>query len=119
MVQFFRIAFLATGLWLAVDPGVAAANDTRASTLLPGCRGAIVPATKLPSPMEAFAEGACFGIVVGIVFSDDAVCPAKGATNEQAIKVVIQYVDKQPARRGEDLMALAQEALRAEYPCKR
>ena len=119
MFRFFRIAFFATSLWLAVDPGLAAANDTSADRLLPGCRAVLVPSTKLPSAPEAFVEGTCFGIVVGIIFADDGICPPQGQTYDEPINVVIQYIDKWPERRHEDLMVLAQEALRSAYPCKR
>jgi hypothetical protein len=49
----------------------------------------------------------------------NAFVPSPSSTYEQAIRVVIDYVDKRPARLNEDFTVLAQEALRAAWACKR
>src|SRR6478736_5526603 len=99
--------------------GNASATETQAGRLLSGCKRVIVDATKVPSALEAIAEGSCFGIVVGILFADDTVCPPRGTTNKNAISTVIAFVEKNTARQHEDLMTLTQESLRAAYPCKK
>jgi hypothetical protein len=119
VVRFLRVAAVTSLALLAVDSEVAAFND-RATDLLPGCRGVVVASTKFHSATEALTEGTCFGIVVGITFADNRICtPSPGSTYEQAIRVVIDYVDKRPARLNEDFTVLAQEALRAAWPCQR
>lgn len=85
------------------------ATETQAGRLLSGCKRVIVDSTKLPTAL--IAEGSCFGIVVGIGFADEAVCPPRGTTNKNMISTVIAFVEKNPARQQEDLMTLAQESL--------
>jgi hypothetical protein len=44
-------------------------------------------------------------------------CPPKGSDRAQSIRVVVQYIDSRPARLHENFPDLAQEALRAAWPC--
>jgi Rap1a immunity proteins len=48
-----------------------------------------------------------------------SICVPPLATARQVVRVVVQYVDSQPARLNEDFRFLAAEALRATWPCKR
>jgi hypothetical protein len=46
------------------------------------------------------------------------IAPA-GEIHGQSIRVVVKYIDDRPERQHEDFMALALEALRAAWPCKK
>ena len=63
----------------------------------------------------------CLGIIVGLSYSgrsDGTICMPVGVTREQAVRVVVQYIDGQPSRINEDFVPLAIEALQATWPCK-
>ena len=63
----------------------------------------------------------CLGIIVGISYmgrSDGTICVPVGVTREQAVRVVVEYIDGQPARMNENFVPLAIEALQATWPCK-
>jgi hypothetical protein len=47
------------------------------------------------------------------------VCNPPEVTTEQGIRVVVQYIDAQPARLHEDFRLLAIEALRKAWPCQK
>ncbi len=90
-----------------------AQNDkTSANFIMPGCRASIGPALR---------QGRCSGIVEGFVFAGKGVdvCAPNAVTTEQAVRIVVQYIDKRPARINDDFRRLALEALRAAWPCKK
>jgi len=47
------------------------------------------------------------------------ICVPPLATARQVVRVVVQYIDGQPARLHEDFRSLAIEALRSAWPCNR
>jgi hypothetical protein len=67
-------------------------------------------------------QGICTGIIdtiglMGVAFH--RVCLPNGVTTRQAVAVVVQYIDKRPARMHEAFKILAIEALAAAWPCKK
>jgi hypothetical protein len=60
-------------------------------------------------------QGECIGAVAAITHIDVAVCPPKDSNVEQAIRIVVQYIDGHPARLQENFYDLAVEALRAAW----
>ena len=67
---------------------------------------------------DLFYQGYCMGLLVGLPYADPMICMPR-ATNYQTARVVVQYIDQQPARLHEDFIDLALEALRRAWPCKR
>ena len=67
----------------------------------------------------SFREGLCLGIVSTIPSADEKTCVPPQATNQQMVRVVVQYIDARPARLHEPFQDLALEALRATWPCLR
>jgi hypothetical protein len=61
----------------------------------------------------------CGGVVEGIIFATTAACVPRTVTNNQAVRVVVKYIDDRPARLHENFKALAEEALMAAWPCKK
>ena len=106
------------------NPGVAVAgsNQTSADYLMSGCRDAaslVTFSNVRDSEEQASLAGFCAGIVVGLSFMGQpyGICVPAGTISQQAISVVVQYIDGQPARIHEDFNPLAIEALRASWPC--
>jgi hypothetical protein len=64
-----------------------------------------------------FDQGMCVGSIRAVIEVDSKICPPLGSKFEQAIRVVVTYIDKQPARLHEEFSSLAQEALREAFPC--
>ena len=92
-------------------------NDLSANTRMPGCRSFL---SRNHQTDEEFGYGAqCAGLIEGIAFAASGICPPASATKGQAIRVVVKYIDDRPERQNEDFRALAREALRAAWPCKK
>ncbi len=85
-------------------------DDTSANFIIPGCRAFIGPALR---------HGRCSGIVEGLVFAGKGVCAPRGSTIGQAVSIVVQYIDNRPGRQHEKFIALALEALKSAWPCKK
>jgi hypothetical protein len=52
-------------------------------------------------------QGECIGAVAAITHIDLAVCPPKDSNVEQAIRIVVQYIDSQPAKMQESFYDLS------------
>ncbi len=104
--------------------GVAVAEppQTSADYIMPGCRDAaslITFSDARESQEDVSRMSFCMGVVVGLSFIGlpYGICVPAGTTSQQATRVVVQYIDGQPARMQEDFNSLAVEALRATWPC--
>jgi hypothetical protein len=84
---------------------------------LPFCRHA---ATGKFDQDDPFFNGACVGVIDGFIYTGRSigVCAPESATLEQALRVVVQYLDQHPARTNENFKRLAIEAMREAWPCK-
>ncbi len=112
---------------LAVMPsyGVAVAQPDRTSAnyWMQGCRDAaalINFSIDGESKEDLLKRGFCVGVIDGLSYlgTSSGVCVPVGVTAEQAARVVVQYIDGQPARMNEDFRLLVLEALRAAWLCK-
>ena len=116
----FRI--IAMALILNCRIAVAQPNQYSADDIMPGCRDAAALITfSNPSNDHSDLASFCLGIAVGLSYlgrSDGIVCVPVGVTREQAVRVVVQYIDGQPARMNENFVPLAIEALQEALPCK-
>jgi hypothetical protein len=92
------------------------AQDLRsANYLLPACRDF---ASDTPHPnSDPFLRGVCAGIIRGLVQVDGRTCVPEGVKVGQIMRVVLLYIDNQPARHHEDFVKLALEAIRNAWPC--
>ena len=87
--------------------------------LLPACKAAEYP-EQIKSLLLMFRAGACMGEVDGIlrmirVFN--MACPPNGVDYDQAIRVVIAYIENHPVQVQEGFGALALAALHETWPC--
>ncbi len=111
------VAFVAV---LALNCGVAWAADTAsADDMMPGCRGWLEKTTADAEPLDILVQGLCVGLVGGVGYAAPGVCAPPDSTNEQALRIVVQYIDARPTRRREAFLKLALEALRRAWPCNR
>jgi hypothetical protein len=80
---------------------------------VPGCRDFIGVGTG-----NAHLRGYCVDLVIGVARDAYAprICLPREVTDEQIVRVVVQYIDSQPARLQEDFVLLATEAPREIWP---
>jgi Rap1a immunity proteins len=95
--------------------------DVSANGFMPGCRFTIERggAARASEMQLVFDSGRCNGFVSAVALTDSGVCLPRQATIDQMLRVVVHYVDARPERMHEAFATLAQEALRAAWPCKR
>jgi hypothetical protein len=120
---------IALGLSLALAmPSMALSRDDTANFVMHGCRDAIF------GKSENFMAGYCSGIVITIVLAGNIECaglqkgiitqghlgvdPPKGFPIEQALRIVVKYIDARPERMHELFFGLAWDALSEAWPCK-
>jgi Rap1a immunity proteins len=101
---------------------IAGPNQPSADYIMSGCRDAaslIAFSNTGASEEEVARLNFCKGVVVGLSFMGQpyGICVPPGTTSQQAISIVVQYIDGQPARIDEDFGSFAVEALRANWPC--
>jgi hypothetical protein len=125
MIHCLRGAALSAGLIL--NCGMAFGQQPSASAIMPGCRVMLSPLqVEAPEGLK-FNAAKCSGLVEGIAYGASAardipgagVCPDPRVSVGQTIRVVVNYIDARPARLNEPFKALALEALRAAWPCKK
>jgi hypothetical protein len=109
MFKFLGIALI-TAIVVNGEMAFAQNDATSANFIMPDCRAFLGPALQ---------QGRCSGIVEGLVFADKGLCAPKASTTGQAVRIVVQYIDERPARQQENFIALALEALRADWPCRK
>ena len=94
----------------------ALADNASANTVMVGCRN-WVRGGDAESAQEAYDRGLCMGLITGVVFAHDDICPPPSATLAQGMGVVVQYIEAVPARHDEKFLILAGEALQKAWPC--
>jgi Rap1a immunity proteins len=101
---------------LMLSGGSAFADELdSANYAMQGCRHYM----NLDDNIDPFRQGLCSGLIRCLIYETDDICTPKGVTVAQTARVVVQYIDARPARMHEDFRALALEAMKAAWPCKR
>jgi Rap1a immunity proteins len=115
------IAAILAGCVLWSMPARCETIDMSANAFMSGCRFVIEPDRPVRGrEMQLVYDGGrCNGFVSAIALTDLGVCVPAQATIDQMVRVVVRYVGARPARAHEFFATLAQEALRAAWPCKR
>jgi Ssp1 endopeptidase immunity protein Rap1a len=114
MIQILRCIILVTAIVASCKASIAEEDVFSANAAMPGCR----EAENYHSP-NIYKRGLCMGIVSTLLDLDPKICLPPSVTNFQAVRVVVKYIDARPARLHESFKALAGEALRAAWPCKK
>ena len=109
------IGFIVLGV-LGTYPAFAQKDIYSADYLMPGCRDFIRAGTG-----NTHLGGYCVDLVLGVARDAYAprICLSREVTDEQIVKVVVQYIDSQPDRLHEYFVLLAMEALRKTWSCGR
>jgi hypothetical protein len=81
-----------------------------------GCRRFFLTDTGSATLKQTNAEGYCKGAVEALFVTD--VCAPESVTIQEAVGVVVQFIDRQPSRLKEPFAVLAREALEASWPCR-
>lgn len=119
-------AIIASVCALFFYKAVAAAQEDvqSANYLIDACR--VVASGATPKGDEMFQAGLCIGKVealswVATGLTDDRLrsCRPSAVTPKQIAKVVVTYLDRNPARLHEPFVGLALEALANAWPCAR
>jgi ammonia channel protein AmtB len=122
VVRLFLAVMLIVGMMS--NSGMAVAqNEASANFMMPYCRDVAVGNFSSPigenQTQHGFLMGMCAGIVAGLNNVGPGECPPAGVTPQQAVAVVVQYIDARPARMHERFAVLALEAMQLAWPCKR
>ena len=86
---------------------------------MPACRAVLAKSND-----QLVLQGVCLGVVRAVTLIQPIMepnvrsCPRAETTTEQAIGVVIQYVDKDPQRMDDPFVSIVLMAFRAAWPCK-
>jgi hypothetical protein len=88
-------------------------NGNSANRVMQGCRDFIAKTSE-----GLFNQGLCVGAINAIGDFVSGQCIPQDVTVNQAVRVVVAYVDGQPARLHEDFNVLAVEAVRNAWPCR-
>lgn len=122
---------IAVGALMALSiTGAGAAEDTSSANYwMPHCK-AHIRGERVPLDPAGVARlgttQQCAGFVAGIMFTVSYLTPTfgdkcaavpTGVTYEQAIRVVVRYIDERPQRMHEGFGALALEAIYDAWPC--
>jgi hypothetical protein len=95
---------------------------TRGNWLLTSCQLAV---KSIDNPnvdeniVETFRSGYCQGIVRGVSEASPKVCPGENVTNEQALRVVVKYLQDHPEELDQLGGRLVGKALVKAFPCRK
>ena len=87
--------------------------------LLHACQAGLTATAQAP-PENPFDSGYCMGLLHGVSFIQitmDDICPGEGVTLEKLMRVVVKYLNDNPARLNEDATALVMVALHQAWSC--
>ena len=90
-------------LQLAIGTVQAAEKTYTANDLLQACKDSLLERAAFPRP---FYSGLCMGLVAGVSYMDAKSCAPENATNNQLIRVVLEYIEVRPQRMNEEFMKL-------------
>ena len=96
-----------------------------ASDIMPGCRAYLKQRELEPDAKEntdfkiIFARGRCVGIVETLLWHMNDFCLPPESNIEDAVRVVVQYIDRREFNNEMRFSDYAHEALQEAWPCKR
>jgi hypothetical protein len=121
--RFMKTIFGTLAILAALMTSSAAADqpDISANYYLQGCRefSALQPVMS-----DLIGQGVCVGMLQGLHYvanvmpASESSCGPATITNRQTVTVVVQWLDRHPARWHEPFAKLALEAMHEAWPCK-
>lgn len=94
------------------DPTSGLDKDS-ANQVMQGCRSALNEKAG-----DLYLQGFCYGVVETLVITRSDICAPNGTSPSQAVRIVVQYIDKRPAQSNDTFFGLAWQALRTAWPCQ-
>jgi len=114
-----RLVLLGAVLSAVATPAVAReADGWPANYIMVGCR-AIYATSAIDTTL--IRSGVCLGVVrtwMIVLNETGAICRPQQVTLDQAVRVVVAYIDGRPAQLHEPFDILAAEAMRSAWPCR-
>ena len=107
------VAACTAGLLLTFCQAASAENARSANNVMQGCRAAVSSSNK-----DSFLQGVCAGTVDAAAIFVKGICLPEHVIIDQAVRVVVKYIDARPERQHELFADLAAEALRTAWPCR-
>ena len=111
MPKWKIIAAMLAGVLTATT--TAWANSNSASEMLPICKAVYTGEAAIKSTA---CLGQVFGIASTLIYLE-FVCTPQGIKSNEALRVVLKYLDDHPERLHESFTVLAIEGLISEWPC--
>ena len=102
--------FALFGTAAQADPP-ASPNGMSASAYLRGCKDFVAGRSN-------FFSGRCVGAIETLDSANADTCAPPKTNNLERVRIVVTYVEAQPARANEDFRVLANEAMAKAWPCK-
>lgn len=93
-----------------------AQDGQSANHVMAGCRNYLAARFSVDT---ALPIGVCIGEVTAIADISPKVCPPSKSTNDQAIRIVVLYIDQHPDRMHLPFSLLAEEGLVRAWRCKK
>jgi hypothetical protein len=120
-------AVLGVALSLLVTVGEARGQARTGNDMLPHCKGflAAVDGSSRGNAASSYSEGVCVGVIRALNFlspslpPENRFCPPAGAQQGQAVRVIVAYMEHNPALLHHLFEYLALVALRDAWPCRR
>jgi Rap1a immunity proteins len=112
-----RALCIVCSLMLLATPAAARSGND----LIKACHGVLE--NQKPDAAEAFGQGVCMGTVATVMqlgpHALNSICPPPNATNYQAVRVVVKFMDDTPERLDGEFVGIAIAALQKAWPCTR
>ena len=100
-------------LWAGTTAARAEASPDSAEWVMPGCQAFLSDGKS-----ELFKQGVCLGMTAA-VSEMPGICAPNGMTHEQSVRIVVRYIEAQPAPARARFIDLAREAFAAAWPCNK
>jgi hypothetical protein len=121
-----RAFIISASLVLALTQVGMAEEGNSGLVITQGCRYYLndaLPESVPESLMTGFLEGKCVGTIQGLtgmarLQKPSPFCVPDSVTNEQEVRVVVNYIDRHPEKMHLYFSYLAYDALREAWPCK-
>ena len=125
------IALLAALALTGITSAKATEDIHSANAIMPGCR-ALLSHSSDDDSLVSFKAGVCAGTIDGLLFEAsllgrstgvgvphaEVFCAPKEITNDQALRVVVRYIDARPEEMHKGFAFLALMALTNAWPCR-
>jgi hypothetical protein len=118
------VCWALAALFLPLNVAAQNADVSSGNYFLRPCRAYLASRPTTNDLLEAYDQGVCTGAIKAVfhlgrhLAPDRRFCPPRGATEGQAARVTLGYIEARPDRLHEEFVFLAIEALHKAWPCR-